>query len=80
MFKLRGTWQREIAQLLVTGRHVPATLYLRGRAKNYRGRYQASFSRVINALRQAGYTITLTPGPKGGVTTDAAYWSMVSAS
>jgi len=76
MFNLRGSWQRQMANDLLSGLHVPATLFLSGRAKSYRQRYQSSFHKVVEALRQAGYNVSLTPGPKGGTTTDAAYWSV----
>lgn len=75
----RGSWQREVIGDLVRandgGAFYPDQFstnpmyYLRGNARNYMGRYQQSFSSLIERVRDAGFVVDVKLGPKGG------YWS-----
>jgi len=63
----RGSWQRDMlkAMLSTAGCHSPAYL-LQGKAKLYLNRYNNSFQSILQRVRNAGYKINVTPGPRGG--------------
>lgn len=64
----RGSWQLGIARDLAQYRQVcNPTKNLRGRAKNYRSRYMASFRSLLSRLENAGYKIEVQYGPRGGL-------------
>lgn len=50
---------------------------LRGRSKDYKARYEASFRNFIERLRQNGYRLMMLPGPRGGW--GSAHWALVGA-
>jgi hypothetical protein len=71
----RGSWQREIVNEFIIERE-GHPLYrdgvrnpvadLRGNAASYVGRYQESFQALLRRIREAGFEIERTPGPRGG--------------
>ena len=63
----RGDWQRGIWEDLLAGRTVRSPHNtLQGRAAAYSGKYADSFHNMLQRAEQRGYTITRTPGSKGG--------------
>lgn len=63
----RGDWQRGIVgEMLHQNRVTNPVSELRGRAKNYAGKYSESFHSLLARLKSAGIVVTRTPGPKGG--------------
>lgn len=63
----RGWWQATAwADMHTESGCVNPVASLQGAAKNYAGRYQASFYNMLNRAKKAGYTIERTPGPRGG--------------
>lgn len=63
----RGPWQASIERSLRAGLEIRNPVSdLRGNARNYQGRYQRSFSALLERLGRDGHTIVRTPGPRGG--------------
>lgn len=58
----RGSYQRA----LVNGQETLGGSTLRGRAKNYAGRYQMSARRLLARLDNAGIPHRVVLGPRGG--------------
>jgi hypothetical protein len=63
-----GRWQRSYANDLLRGYDMPvsANACLRGKAKQYVGKYQQSINTVLADLEAEGYELIRTPGPRGG--------------
>ena len=63
----KGSWQQSILRNLISNHIITNPIReLRGNARKYQGRYQASFNSLLSRLRKAGYTITIQLGPLGG--------------
>lgn len=62
----RGRWQREIWHAMTTTGACNPVSELKGRARQYSMRYDASFGALCARAKRAGYTIVVTPGPRGG--------------
>lgn len=64
----RGSFQQEYARSLENGAacYADASRILRGRAKNYSGKYQASLDAFIARAEAEGYAFERQLGPKGG--------------
>lgn len=64
----RGDWQRSILAALLDGRAIKNPVAsLRGKAKNYSGKYEESFRSLLARMRAAGYNVECTLGPHGGL-------------
>lgn len=63
---VKGCMQKYWYDRLTVGTCPSPTRDLQGRAKNYTLRYMASFHSLLTRMEQAGYTITRTPGIRGG--------------
>jgi hypothetical protein len=66
-------YQREAVRNLLTGGCFDPRYTLRGKAKNYAGRYVWSFESVRAKMRELGYKIGCELGPRGGQWS-AVYW------
>ena len=64
----KGHWQENILFDLLTQKTIvsPIGKQLKGRARNYIGRYEESFYNLLSRLNSAGITVQRTPGPRGG--------------
>jgi len=63
----KGSWQRSILRDLLSCATITNPIKnLKGNAKSYSSRYQASFFALLFRIEKAGYTITIKSGPLGG--------------
>jgi len=63
----KGSWQRSILKDLISNSTITNPLKsLKGKARNYSSRYQASFFALLLRIEKAGYSITIQSGPLGG--------------
>lgn len=63
----KGSWQRSILRDLLSQTTITNPIKsLRGNARNYSSRYQASFFALLLRIEKAGYSITIQSGPLGG--------------
>lgn len=63
----RGFWQQGIWVDLLRGREVENPVkHLRGRARQYAGRYRLSFLNMLVRAEEEGFRIKRVPGPRGG--------------
>lgn len=62
----RGSWQRGIIDDMLVGGCTNPVAQLRGKAKDYSGRYQESFDNLLDRLQSAGITVHKQLGPRGG--------------
>lgn len=66
----RGCWQHDIINNLISqGTIINPMFCLQGKAKNYTGRYQASFNSLLSRVKVAGFNIIIQKGSKGGLWT-----------
>jgi len=71
----RGAEQCYWAERLVEGECVNPQRALRGRAKQYAGRYEAAFQNMLKRFERAGIPVRRRPGPKGGLSrTSGCYY------
>jgi len=63
----KGSWQRSILRDLLSNSTITNPIKaLKGNARNYSSRYQASFFALLFRIEKAGYSITIESGPLGG--------------
>ena len=62
----RGHWQRLKLDAMLNGGTYSPAYNLKGNAKQFTRRYEVSFNRLCNRLRDAGYLVVRVPGPRGG--------------
>ena len=63
----KGKWQYQILKDLLSNSTITNPLKsLKGKARNYSSRYQASFFALLLRIEKAGYSITIKSGPMGG--------------
>jgi len=63
----KGSWQLQILKdLLSCSEVINPIKNLKGKAKSYSSRYQASFFALLFRIEKAGYSITIQSGPLGG--------------
>lgn len=63
----RGSEQRSFVRSAAYGHPTHSLAYgLKGKAKQYSGRYQASFDNLCDRLRSAGVEVIRELGPRGG--------------
>jgi DNA-binding transcriptional ArsR family regulator len=73
----KGSWQQEIVCNLISCSSIRNPVSnLKGNAKKYSGKYQASFNSLLSRLEKAGYIITIELGPRGGRW--GAYYSLIN--
>ena len=64
----KGSWQHSILHDLITFTTITNPVScLRGNAKKYSGKYQTSFNSLLSRLENAGYSITVKRGIRGGL-------------
>jgi len=63
----KGSWQYSILKDLLSNSTITNPLkLLKGKARSYSSRYQASFFALLFRIEKAGYSITIQSGPMGG--------------
>lgn len=64
--KKLGSWQKSILDDLMTY-DIVYPFQFKGKARQYELKYMRSFDNLCEYLKKDGYTITVHPGPKGGL-------------
>ena len=63
----KGSWQHQILKNLLSNSTITNPLKnLKGKARSYSSKYQASFFALLLRIEKAGYSITIQSGPMGG--------------
>jgi len=63
----KGSWQYQILKDLLSNSTITNPLKsLKGKARSYSSKYQASFFALLFRIEKAGYSITIQSGPLGG--------------
>jgi hypothetical protein len=62
----QGSWQKMVWQAMLDGGCRNPVSQLQGNASRYSVHYQHSFTNLLARAMRAGFTIDITPGPRGG--------------